>query len=152
MIILVAVLFFLTINVAADGRMILPEIRNNFRNASLPAKHYPCGNDNGPGKVLTTYTTNQTIKVQWGIENPLDGSCFVDLSTTGKDNAFKNIHFMPNCADQVAKFQVDVQLPEHISCEHCTLRFRWVPHLSKEVYLNCADISILPPNKKVHPR
>ncbi|CAJ0628222.1 253_t:CDS:1, partial [Entrophospora sp. SA101] len=148
MIILVAVLFFLTINVAADGRMILPEIRNNFRNASLPAKHYPCGNDNGPGKVLTTYTTNQTIKVQWGIENPLDGSCFVDLSTTGKDNAFKNIHFMPNCADQVAKFQVDVQLPEHISCEHCTLRFRWVPHLSKEVYLNCADISILPPNKK----
>ncbi|CAJ0750571.1 22400_t:CDS:1, partial [Entrophospora sp. SA101] len=103
----------------ADGRMILPEIRNNFRNASLPAKHYPCGNDNGPGKVLTTYTTNQTIKVQWGIENPLDGSCFVDLSTTRKDGAFKTIRTIPNCADKIGEnFQADVQFPKNTTCRY----------------------------------
>ncbi|CAH1763057.1 3815_t:CDS:1 [Entrophospora sp. SA101] len=153
--IFLVVLLFLAINVAADGRMTLPEIRltkndakNNFRNARSPAKHYPCGTKVGPGKVLTTYTTNQVVNVQWDIENALEGTCFVDLSTTGKDTDFKPISTIDNCADKVGEnFQADVKLPENTSCERCTLRFRWIPKLSEDVYLNCADISILPANK-----
>nr|CAG8571556.1 11527_t:CDS:1 [Entrophospora candida] len=148
-------LLFLTINVAADGRMTLPEIRltkndakNNFRNARSPAKHYPCGTKLGPGKVLTTYTTNQVVNVQWDIEKALEGTCFIDLSTTGKDTDFKPISTIDNCADKVGEnFQAEVKLPENTSCERCTLRFRWIPKLSEDVYLNCADISILPANK-----
>jgi hypothetical protein len=143
--ILLAVLLFLTINVAADGRMTFPETRSN---SSLPAKIYPCGTNLGPSKVLTTFTTNQVVNVQWEIAEALGGTCSVDLSRTGKDTAFKTISTISNCADKVGEnFQADVQLPKNTSCKHCTLRFRWIPRLSKDVYLNCADVSISPPNK-----
>ncbi|CAJ0760112.1 19702_t:CDS:2, partial [Entrophospora sp. SA101] len=73
---------------------------------------------------------------------------FVYLSTPSKDTDFKPISTIDNCADKVGEnFQADVKLPENTSCERCTLRFRWIPKLSEDVYLNCADISILPANK-----
>jgi len=129
-------------------RLTKDDVENNFQDARSPAKHYPCGTNLSPGTILTKYTTNQTVNIQWEITNALGGTCFVDLSTTGKDTDFKNIGTIPNCADKTGEdFQADVQLPKDTSCERCTLRFRWVPSLSEGVYLNCADISILPANK-----
>jgi len=146
--ILLVVLLFLTINVAADGRMAFPNIRNDFKNATLPAKQYPCGTNLRPGKVTAKFTTNQTVDLTWLIIKPLEGTCFIDLSTTGKDTAFKKIATIPNCGDKAGKFfHADVKLPKGVSCKKCTLRFRWIPSLSKDIYLNCADVSILPPKK-----
>ncbi|CAH1767742.1 3896_t:CDS:2 [Entrophospora sp. SA101] len=90
--IFLVILLFLTINVAANGR---------------------------PGKVLTTYTTNQVVNVQWEITEPLGGTCFVDLSTTRKDGAFKTIRTIPNCADKIGEnFQADVQFPKNTTCRY----------------------------------
>jgi hypothetical protein len=108
--------------------------------------NYPCGK---PGNILTNYTINQTINVQWQITKPLGGTCFIDLSTTGEDTNFTTIGSIPNCADKVGdNFQADIKLPEDVTCDRCTIKFRLVPDLSEDVYLNCADVSILSPLKK----
>jgi len=131
--------------------MAFPNIRNDFVNATLPARQYPCGVNLGPGQLTAGFITGQTIELTWLITDALEGTCFIDLSTTGKDTAFKKIATIPDCAKTVGRyFHTNVNLPKGVSCKHCTLRFRWIPSLSKDVYLNCADVSILPRNKYKH--
>ena len=142
--IILVTFLFLAVNVAADDVMTTPQPRTTNGN-----NNYPCGNS-FPGKILTNYTINETINVKWQITETLSGSCYVDLSTTGKDTNFTTISTIPNCAGKVGdNFQTDVKLPENITCERCTIRFRLIPSLSKDdVNLNCADVSILPKLKK----
>ncbi|CAG8574101.1 17487_t:CDS:1 [Funneliformis caledonium] len=149
-----AIILLLVINVAGQGHMTSPLIRipqgdveNNLSITRSPTSSYPCGSGQNIGHVLTHYTSGQSINIKWEIGAAHEGECFVDLSTTGRDTDFKTIGSIPNCADKIGENQTNIQLPTDVTCDHCTLRFKWLAKLSGETYLNCADVSISDPQK-----
>jgi len=134
-----------------QGSMVSPLAR-----AAVNKRSLACGAAGTPGRVLTRYTPGQHINVEWDIVNADEGTCYLDLSTTGKDTDFQQLGSIPNCADLGnASFQSTLQLPSHITCEQCTLRFRWVPKFSGDTYIDCADVSITfsdsPTTQQSHP-
>ncbi|CAG8433631.1 10923_t:CDS:1 [Diversispora eburnea] len=149
---LIALLLFVD-NVSAHGRMLEPQIRlapgdsgNGFTLANGPTRNEPCAGL-PPGEILTTYRTGQTATIQWTITAAHRGTCYIQLSTTGADSDFRDLQVLPNCADSTGTFTTTVTLPA-TSCARGTLRFKWEALLTKELYLNCADISIARNNKK----
>src|SRR6266498_2526802 len=98
-----AIILLLAINVAGQGHMISPLIRIPQDDTDLsitrsPTSSYPCGSGQDIGRVLTYYTTGQSVNIEWEIGAPHEGECFIDLSTTGRDTDFKTIGSIPNCA------------------------------------------------------
>lgn len=152
----IAFILFSASLVAGNGQMNFPHPRlpsGDFQTAlallGSPTTNYGCGNAPTPGRVTTKYVSGQSIKVVWEITEALEGQCFMDLSTTGKDTDFQQIGTLPNCADQVGdSFTANVKLPDNVTCDNCIMRFRWIPALSGETYLNCADVSIEDPKPK----
>ncbi|CAI2191857.1 1288_t:CDS:1 [Funneliformis geosporum] len=148
-----AIILLFAITVAGQGHMISPLIRipqgdveNNLSITRSPTSSYPCGSGQNIGRIQTHYTSGQSINVEWEIGVAHEGECFLDLSTNGHDSDFKTIGSIPNCADKIGEnFQTSIQLPTEITCDHCTLRFRWLAKLTGETYLNCADVSISNP-------
>jgi len=134
--------------VSAHGRMISPQIRikegdadQGFTLTNGPTKEEPCaGNPAGP--VQSKFKSGETIPIKWKITAAHRGPCTVQLSITGKDTDFKNLKKFDNCADTNGDFSDTVDLPKGVSCDKCTLRWRWDAQLTNELYLNCADISI----------
>ncbi|RHZ78650.1 hypothetical protein Glove_158g65 [Diversispora epigaea] len=140
-------------NVSAHGRMLEPQIRlapgdsgNGFTIANGPTRSEPCAGLPA-GDILTSYKPGQTVTIQWIITAAHRGNCSIQLSTTGTDSDFQELKSLPNCADTTGQFTTTVTLPA-TSCNRGTLRFRWDALLTKELYLNCADISIVRNNKK----
>ncbi|CAJ0831774.1 15120_t:CDS:1, partial [Entrophospora sp. SA101] len=134
--------------VSAHGRMIQPPIRikagdenQGFTITNGPTKEEPCaGNLAGP--VKSKFKSGETIPIQWKITAAHRGTCTVQLSVTGQDTDFKDLKKFDNCADATGDFSDTVALPKGVSCDKCTLRWKWDAELTKELYLNCADISI----------
>ncbi|CAG8605735.1 3881_t:CDS:1 [Funneliformis mosseae] len=153
--IFLAIILLLVINVSGQGHMISPLIRiphgdveNNLSITRSPTSSYPCGPSQNIGHVLTHYISGQSVNIKWEIGAVHEGECFIDLSTTGYDTDFKTIGSIQNCADKIGEdFQSMIQLPINVTCDHCTLRFRWLAKLTGETYLNCADVSISDPQK-----
>ncbi|KAK9686351.1 hypothetical protein K7432_015185, partial [Basidiobolus ranarum] len=54
---------------------------------------------------------------------------------------FKTIHTW-NCAEKTGSQSTSVQLPKGTVCEQCVLRFHWNAEVTKENYVNCADVKI----------
>ncbi|KAG9307108.1 hypothetical protein G9A89_016936 [Geosiphon pyriformis] len=144
------ILLFATSNVAAQAHLITPAIRipkgdleNSLSLVRQPTIKYTCGATTGIApQIRTHYTAGESIKIEFEIGNALEGNCFIDLSTTGEDTKFQTIGSIPNCGDNIEIFETKLELPKEVTCEQCTLRFRWLPKLSGDVYINCADISI----------
>ncbi|CAG8510015.1 21342_t:CDS:2 [Cetraspora pellucida] len=112
-----------------------------------PTKQYPCAG-NKKTTTLANFRPGQLVDVKWEIGAAHRGSCAIDLSTNGKDTDFKVLKTIDDCADQAGKnFSSKVKLPSRINCNSCTLRFRWKADITKELYLNCADIRI---NSKIN--
>ncbi|CAG8437216.1 9260_t:CDS:1 [Funneliformis mosseae] len=111
-----------------------------------PTKDEPCaGNAQGP--VKAEFKAGEIIPIKWKITAAHRGTCTVQLSTTGKDTDFKDIKKLDKCADENGDFSEKVTLP-NVNCERCTLRFRWDAEVTKELYINCADIKIGKGNDK----
>ncbi|CAG8540512.1 5849_t:CDS:1 [Ambispora leptoticha] len=119
----------------------IPEGENGLKIARGPAVDYKC-NGMKPGPVHSQFTSGGLININWKIETPLEGTCFIELSLTGKDTEFSTIGTIENCADTSGDFETKVQLPSDATSEHGTLRFRWVPRLSGATVIDCADVSI----------
>ncbi|CAG8617730.1 12572_t:CDS:2, partial [Ambispora gerdemannii] len=145
---LVSVFFFVG-NVDAHGRMKIPEIRlepndkdSDFTIARSPTKGAPCSNlDRSKGPV-TNYASGASIPFTWQITAAHLGKCFLELSTDGNDGGFTTLKEYPNCADTNGVFNDNVQLPADVSCDKCTLRWRWEAKNTGELYINCANIQI----------
>lgn len=147
-------LFLFVDNVSAHGRMLSPQIRlapgdsgNGFTlaNGPIPRDKAPCAGLSR-GSPQTTYKSGQTIQVEWLITAAHQGSCSIELSTTGDESKFKKIASLPRCADTTGKFKASVKLP-NVNCNRCIMRFVWNAKLTQELYSNCADIKIVN-NKK----
>lgn len=53
----------------------------------------------------------------------------------------------PLAADQYAGIDIDLVLPEGVTCTQCVLRWKWITELSnKEQFYSCSDIQIKPRN------
>jgi len=134
--------------VSAHGRMISPPIRikpgdenQGFTLTNGPTKEEPCaGNPAGP--VQSKFKSGETIPIKWKITAAHRGPCTVQLSVTGQDTDFKDLKKFNNCADTNGDFSDTVNLPKGVSCDKCTIRWKWDAQLTNELYLNCADISI----------
>jgi len=141
--------------VSAHGRMLEPPIRiqpgdenQGFTVTNGPTKVEPCaGNPAGP--VKAKFKSGETIPIKWKITAAHRGKCTVQLSVNGQDTEFKDLKSFDNCADANGDFSDTVPLPKGVTCDKCTLRWRWDAELTKELYLNCADISIGKGGKKV---
>ncbi|CAG8621139.1 9657_t:CDS:2, partial [Dentiscutata heterogama] len=140
--------------VAGHGSMTFPKPRippgdqeNGLTITRGPTKQYPCAG-NKKAKTLTSFRSGQLVNVKWEIGAAHRGSCAIELSTNGKDTDFKVLQTIDDCADKTGKnFSSKVKLPSNVSCKSCTLRFRWEAEITKELYLNCADIGINSKNK-----
>ncbi|KAG9301894.1 hypothetical protein G9A89_004574 [Geosiphon pyriformis] len=143
-------LFALSTNVAAHGRMELPAIRllpgddnNGFTVSRGPTKTQPCANlPPGPIPDKSRFKVGDSVPIQWQITAAHQGKCFIELSTTGSDSDFKVLKEFDHCADDNGEFKDNIPLPAGVSCEKCTMRWRWEAKLTNELYINCADISI----------
>ncbi|KAG9299156.1 hypothetical protein G9A89_013804 [Geosiphon pyriformis] len=146
------ILLFATTNVAGQGYLMTPEIRipkgdieNHLSQTRKASSDYKCGAATEiPRQITTHYTEGESIKIEFEIGKALEGNCFIDLSTTGKDTKFQTIGSVKDCGNKVDIFKTEITLPKEVTCEQCTLRFRWIPKLSGDTYINCADVSISP--------
>ncbi|KAK9721288.1 hypothetical protein K7432_003552 [Basidiobolus ranarum] len=143
---IVFALAFFAVQVASHGHMSNPQVRtppgdkdNGLTITRGPNNNMPCGG-NPPGKTSTTYKSGSSIGISWEIGAAHKGSCSIDLSTH-PDSGFKTIHTW-NCAEKTGSQSTSVQLPKGTVCEQCVLRFHWNAELTKENYVNCADVKI----------
>ncbi|KAL1923494.1 uncharacterized protein VTP21DRAFT_8474 [Calcarisporiella thermophila] len=136
--------------VSAHGRMTFPAIRikpgdsarNDFINTEGPTENFPCGGS-PPGQVKTTFQAGQQVQVKWHISIAHDGPCFFELSPNGDNGRFQQLLKVNDCAKTVGDFSRTLQLPQGVTCNKCTMRYRWLAVLPAKPYLNCADVRIV---------
>ena len=104
-------LICLVVLFADQGNMLSPLVQAAVNKSSLV-----CGA--AATQVLTHYIPGQHNNVKWNIVNAGEGTCYLDLSTTGKDTDFQQLGTISNCTGLGNKsFQSTLQLPNHITCE-----------------------------------
>jgi len=132
--------------VLGHGHMITPSIRipagddQNGLTITRGPTPGPCAGLK-PGRVQSRFKKGQTVQIAYEIGAAHQGDCFLELSTTGADTKFQTLKKF-KCAQETGNFKTTVKLPKNKSCKKCTLRFRWNAALTRELYHNCADISI----------
>eukprot|EP01114_Cavostelium_apophysatum_P012784 TRINITY_DN2947_c0_g1_i1.p1 TRINITY_DN2947_c0_g1~~TRINITY_DN2947_c0_g1_i1.p1 ORF type:complete len:577 (-),score=113.15 TRINITY_DN2947_c0_g1_i1:162-1892(-) len=146
--------------VAAHGHLSVPQNRgytkrqdeNNAPVAYPLASDFVCRSDPAmPSNMWTTLTAGATSTVQWALEAPHPGDCFLYLSYDADASDTQKKWFKIAQWDkcnylnlQNLTYTVPSYLP---SCEHCILRWEWYAlHLRDinivEFYSQCADVKI----------
>jgi len=116
-----------------------------------------------PGVVQASWTSGEIVEVAWHVSAPHGGFYGYRLCLDGSDteNCFRKTpllfsdgemwHPQDNGRPGYPRYVDRIIIPSNISCDRCTLSWRWDAHYdcswycnSTEIFTGCADITISP--------
>ncbi|KAL1919722.1 uncharacterized protein VTP21DRAFT_1653 [Calcarisporiella thermophila] len=122
-------------------RLVPGDEDRNFQFATSPNNKFPCGGLQR-GQTKGAFKEAGKLPLNWAIKTPRGGPCLFELSTNGQDSNFRPILKVNKCGDKKGDDNTQIDLPAGLTCDRCTVRFRWVSQRPRLNFVNCADISI----------
>ncbi|KAL1915695.1 uncharacterized protein VTP21DRAFT_6454 [Calcarisporiella thermophila] len=122
-------------------RLVEGDAERGFPVATGANNRPPCGGLQR-GETKGQFKEGGKLPLNWAIKTPRGGPCLFELSTNGQDSNFRPILKVNKCGDKAGDDNTQINLPRGLTCDQCTVRFRWVSQRPRLNFVNCADISI----------